>query len=69
MKKIWDRKSGVKTNEQVENYTVGVDYVLDLELLPYDIKGTIAHAKMLQKIKILTPKELSILIKGLNEIL
>jgi len=69
MKKIWDRKSGVKTNEKVENYTVGVDYLLDLELLPYDIKGTKAHAKMLAKIKILTPTELGVLLKGLDEIM
>ena len=69
MKKIWDRKSGVKVNEKVEDYTVGIDYILDLELLPYDIKGTIAHAKMLHKIKILTAKELATLQKGLNEIL
>ena len=53
----------------MENYTVGVDYLLDLELLPYDIKGTMAHAKMLYKIKILNSKELSILLKGLNKIL
>ena len=64
MKKIWDRKSGVKINEKVEDYTVGIDYILDLELLPYDIKGTIAHAKMLKKIKasILRHKFLSFLI-------
>ncbi len=69
MKKIWDKKSATKTNAVVEDYTVGVDYLLDLELLPYDIKGTIAHAKMLKKIKILNSKELSILVKGLNKIL
>ena len=69
MKKLWDRKTGTKTNQTVENYTVGVDYLLDLELLPYDIKGTMAHAKMLHKIKILDKKELSILITGLNKIL
>src|SRR3989344_4201893 len=69
MKKIWDRGVGIKTNQTVEDYTVGVDYLLDLELLPYDIKGTVAHAKMLHKIKILNLKELSILIKGLNKIL
>ena len=68
MKKIWDRKLGVKTNGKVENYTVGVDYLLDLELLPFDILGTIAHAKMLRKINILTPKELEVLLKGLDEI-
>ena len=69
MKKLWDRKTGTKTNQTVENYTVGVEYLLDLELLPYDIKGTMAHAKMLHKIKILDKKELSILITGLNKIL
>lgn len=69
MKKLWDKKGGIKTNETVENYTVGVDHLLDLELLPYDIKGTIAHAKMLHKIKILTAKELSVLLGGLNKIL
>jgi len=69
MKKLWDKKGGVKTNETVENYTVGVDYLLDLELLPYDIAGTMAHAKMLNKIKILNAKELETILRGLGEIL
>jgi len=69
MKKLWDKKGGAQTNQVVENYTVGVDYLLDLELLPYDIKGTMAHAKMLHKIKILNKKELDTLIEGLNKIL
>ena len=68
MKKIWDRKDGVKVNKKVEDYTVGLDYLLDLELLPYDIAGTKAHAKMLHKIKILSPQELGILLKGLDEV-
>jgi len=69
MKKLWDKKGGAKTNQAIEDYTVGVDYLLDLELLPYDIQGTIAHAKMLHKIKILNQKELNILLRGLNKIL
>ena len=73
MKKLWEKKgtkkTKSKTDQAVEDYTVGVDYLLDLELLPYDIKGTIAHAKMLHKIKILKKSELSILLKGLDEIL
>ena len=48
---------------------MGVDYLLDLELLPYDIEGTRAHAKMLRKINILTPRELGVLLKGLDEIM
>jgi len=69
MKKLWEKKGGIKTNQTIENYTVGVDYLLDLELLPYDIAGTMAHAKMLKKIKILTSKELGVLLSGLNKIL
>ncbi len=69
MKKIWDKKGAMEINKAVENYTVGIDYLLDFDLLPYDIKGTIAHAKMLHKIKILNSKELATLLKGLNEIL
>jgi argininosuccinate lyase len=69
MKKLWDRKAGIKTDETIENYTVGVDYLLDLELLPYDILGTRAHAKMLHKIKILSSKELGVLQGGLDKIL
>ncbi len=69
MKKIWDKKNAVKINQLVENYTVGIDYLLDFDLLPYDIQGTIAHAKMLHKIKILNDKELKTLLAGLNEIL
>lgn len=69
MKKIWDKKGGIETNSVIEDYTVGVDYLLDLELLPYDIQGTIAQAKMLHKIKILNAEELKKLLAGLNKIL
>jgi len=73
MKKLWDKKgikkTDNKTNKTVEDYTVGMDYLLDLELLPYDLKGTMTHVKMLHKIKILNKKELSILLFGLNKIL
>mgnify|MGYP003393288412 CR=1 FL=1 len=73
MKKLWDKKGAKetydKTNQIVENYTVGVDYLLDLELLPHDIKGTMAHAKMLHKIKILNKNELRVLLLGLDKIL
>lgn len=73
MKKLWDKKGAIgansKISQMVEGYTVGVDYLLDLELLPYDIMGTKAHAKMLRKIKILNAKELNIVIRGLDKIL
>ena len=69
MKKIWDTKGGVKINQAVEDYTVGIDYLIDLELLPYDVQGTLAQAKMLHKIKIISAKELKSATEGLNQIL
>ena len=53
----------------VETFTVGDDYILDHQLLPYDIKASIAHAEMLFKMGILSKQELESAKKGLSEIL
>ena len=66
-KQIWNSSS--KLNSLVEAYTVWEDYILDMELLPYDIKASKAHANMLKKIWVLTWDELELLEKGLSEIL
>lgn len=66
--KLW-QTSDSKLNPLVEYFTVGDDYITDLELLPYDIEASITHAQMLYKIKILTKKDLFHAEKGLNEIL
>jgi len=50
----------------VESYTVSVHY--DWRLYPYDIAGSIAHAKMLTKQGILTATESNEIINGLTEI-
>ena len=65
--KIWQKK--YQLNKQIENYTVGNDYLLDQKLLKYDCKASIAHAKMLQKLKILTKNECDKIVKVLNEII
>ena len=62
--KLWYKPSNNVLNEQIESYTVGIDYILDKELIEYDINASIAHAKMLYSIKILSKKELDSLIKG-----
>lgn len=69
MKKIWQKHAGQEFDKDVEAYTIGSDYVLDMELLPYDIQGSRAHARMLKKIGILSAAELKIIEKGLSEIL
>ncbi len=67
MSKLW-QKSGNKLHPLIEKYTVGKDPVLDLEILPYDITASRAHAKMLQKIGILTASELQKLLTALDSI-
>jgi len=66
-KQIWNSSS--RLNSLVEAYTVWEDYILDMELLPYDIKASKAHANMLKKIWVLTWDELELLEKWLSEIL
>ncbi len=68
MKKIWQKDSST-LNNLVEDYTVWIDYLLDLQLIPYDIIWSKGHAKMLNKIWILKQEELDILLKWLDEIL
>ncbi len=67
MKKLWEGNQ--KLNKQVEAFETKDDLLLDQKLVKYDCLGSIAHAKMLQKIGILSHKELKLLTDGLNEII
>ncbi len=66
MGKLWQK--GTQPDKRVEEYTVGNDWILDRELVKYDCLGSIAHAKMLRKIGILSDPELESLIIVLQEI-
>ncbi|AJI53332.1 argininosuccinate lyase [Francisella philomiragia] len=66
-KKLWQTETD-KLLPIVEKYTVGQDYILDQKLLKYDLQASLAHAKMLHKINVLSKDELSLLKKGLQEI-
>ena len=66
MVKLWGEKYNL--DKEIEKFTVGNDFILDKKLVKYDCIASIAHAKMLKKIGILSDKELTKLIKGLNEI-
>jgi len=65
--KLWGGRFKEGTNELVEEFTESVSY--DKRLAPYDIAGSVAHVKMLEKQGILTSEEADKIIKGLNEIL
>ena len=64
--KLWDK--GTSVNELIENFTVGKDREMDLYLAKFDVLGSIAHAKMLQSINLLTMSELAELQNELIEI-
>lgn len=57
--KLWDK--GTSVNKLIEKFTVGKDREMDLYLAKFDVLGSIAHAKMLQSINLLTESELDAL--------
>ena len=67
MTKLWEK--GVGCDKKIESFTVGNDNDLDQILLPYDCEASIAHVKMLNKMKYLNDNESDKLIKELNFIL
>ena len=45
MSRLWDK--GLPLDQRVLRYTAGEDHALDARLVPYDVRGSIAHADML----------------------
>ena len=62
--KLWDK--GISIDNKIEQFTIGNDRELDMSLAAYDIQASLAHAKMLAKIRIITFKELEQLEEGLE---
>ena len=56
MAKLWQKTYDLDAT--IERFTVGEDVQLDLRLAEFDVLGSIAHAKMLNKIGILSDDEL-----------
>lgn len=54
--KLWKQRNQ-STNKIIEQFTVGNDRVLDLEIARYDIQASKAHAQMLNKVKLLSDEE------------
>ncbi|MFH2046480.1 MAG: argininosuccinate lyase [Pseudomonadota bacterium] len=64
--KPWDGRFSQKTDKIVEAFTSSID--VDKRLYAHDIKGSIAHCRMLVKASIITDKEALSIIKGLEKI-
>lgn len=67
MKKLWEKDW--QLNRLIETFETKDDLLVDQKLLKFDVYASIAHAKMLYKIGIISRKELSLITKGLLEIL
>lgn len=68
MTKIW-QKSKLKSNPIIEKYNTGDDYLVDMEIFPFDIIASSAHAEMLGKIGVISDEEVKSLVNELNNIL
>ncbi|MCC3214613.1 argininosuccinate lyase [Chryseobacterium sp. X308] len=68
MKKIW-QKDDLATNILVNQFTVGKDLDFDERLAKYDVKGSMAHCKMLAQTGIITKEESEQMLSVLNSIL
>ncbi len=64
--KLWDK--GISIDKKIEQFTVGNDRRIDVHIAKYDVIASRTHAKMLQKIGILTTNELIELLGGLKKI-
>lgn len=65
--KLWDK--GFSTDKKIDIFTVGNDRELDLVLARYDVIGSLAHAKMLHSIGLLSAKEIEAVTAELEDIL
>ena len=65
--KLWDK--GYEPDKLIENFTVGNDRELDLQLARYDVLGSMAHIRMLASIGLLGADEQPLLLDGLQAIL
>jgi len=65
--KLWEKSYSV--NEKIIQFTVGDDYLLDGTLVYYDCVASLAHAKMLKKIDLISEEEFNDLNEGLKEII
>ena len=65
-KKLWGGRFRSATDSSVEAFTESVSF--DRRLYAHDIRGSIAHAKMLAKVGVLTEQERDDIVRGLTEI-
>lgn len=64
--KLWDGRFAKGTDKLVEEFTSSID--VDKRLYSHDIKGSIAHSKMLAHESIITDEEAGLIVEGLESV-
>jgi len=65
--KLW-QKDNTAISAVIESFTVGRDKEFDLLLAPFDLRGSIAHVRMLGEKGLMGPTEVAKAVKGLEGI-
>ena len=60
---LWDKN--ISTEERILSFTTGMDPVFDLQLAPYDVLGSMAHAIMLSEVGLIGKGEAGSLLEAL----
>ncbi len=63
---LWSKN--LPLDEQIHDFTVGNDPLTDLQLLPFDIEGSAAHARMLSECGLLPETEAKGLVRQLRQL-
>ena len=67
MEKLWGGRFKKTINKEMEEFISSLSF--DKKLVKYDLLGSIAHAQMLGKCKIITKEETAKIVEGLKQIL
>jgi argininosuccinate lyase len=66
MARLWEK--GLPLAERVLRYTAGEDHRLDARLVPYDVRGSIAHAEMLAATGLISNADCAAICSGLRDL-
>jgi argininosuccinate lyase len=64
--RLWDK--GAPLDDRVLQFTAGEDHALDERLVRYDVRASLAHARMLVSRDLLSQQDFLAIEKGLNEV-
>ena len=64
MPRLWDK--GLPLDERILRFTAGEDHLLDERLVPYDVRASIAHARMLEAQSLLSAADCAAICGGLE---